>query len=332
MVTRAGMNEVKFKVRLNALLLYEFTAEQMMRITGLKPESVRTELQRMKQEGLLEVTRSPVPTDQKRKRGGQHALYRLVADPEKRLALSRSVETFYPEKPRPFQPTSRHYHRALRLLDKVTNAKDDHECKSLLHEAEEELDFALSEEGDSLAPESVRAYIEFQRGRLAYLREQYERAAASFSLVRRELIAIGQAAEAARVDEFLLCIEVHRQWAADRDRVSKRRIRRLLEVLESSGFQAASPLVQLMTGLLRAWPPTGFERAIDAATAMRDIELIVERYSSSQDVSRERETEMPELTDLQQTSDSDYIPKYPEEVYDEFLGSRRPQYAKNDDS
>ena len=250
MTTRSGMSEVKIKVRVNALLLCEFTAEQMVRITGLKPESVRTELQRMKQEGLLEVTHGPAPADQKRKRGGQSVLYKLVPDSEKRLTLSRSVETFYPEKPRPPQPTSRHYHIALRILDEAAEASNDRK-QGLLNQAEEELDFALSEEGASRAPESVRADIEFQRGRLAYLREQYERAAESFSLARWALATAGQVDQVVRAEEFLLCIEIRRRWNLDKDDRPQARARRLLEVLDPSGFQFSSPLVQLMTDLLR---------------------------------------------------------------------------------
>ena len=251
MAARSGMREVKFKVRMNALLLCEFSTEQMVRITGLKPESVRTELQRMKQEGLLVVIRKPNTADQKRRRGGQSVLYTLVSDSEKRLALSRSVETFYPEKPRPPQPTSRHYHVAMHILDEAMEASNDRK-QSLLNQAEEELDFALSEEGASRAPESVRAHIEFQRGRLAYLREQYGQAAESFSLARRALATAGQAGEVSRAEEFLLCAEIRRRWNLDSDDRPQARAGRLLEVLEPSGFQAFSPLVQLMTDLLRS--------------------------------------------------------------------------------
>jgi len=260
MVIRAGMSEVKFKVRLNALLLCGFTAEQMVRITGLKPESVRTELQRMKQDGLLEVTHSSASSDQKRKRGGQPALYRLVSDPEKRLALSRSVETFHSETPRTDHPTSRHYQIALQLLDKVANEKVNIERDSWLSKAEEELEFALSEEGTIRAPESVRAHIELQRGRLAYLRGQDGHAAESFRQAYHALIGAGQTAEALRAEEFLLCIEIRRRWGVERG--PEECARYLLKVLEPSGFQASSPLVQLMADLMHDLSQTPQARII----------------------------------------------------------------------
>jgi hypothetical protein len=305
MAKRAGMSEVKFKVRMNALLLCEFTTEQMVRITDLKSESVRTELQRMKQEGLLEPARNSTTEDQRRKRGGQPVVYRLASDPEKRLALSRSVETFYPEKSRPPQPTSRHYHLALRLLDQAAEVSDDHKW-DLLHEVEEELDFALSEEGASRAPEPVRAHIEFQRGRLAYLREQYEQAAESFSLARRALAAAGQVAEVARAEEFLLCIEIHRRLNLDSDGRPQARARRLLEVLDSSGFQRHSPLIQLMTDLLhkRELSQTPQDRLNSDAKELTITydEIVVTKYR----------VQVKGIT--QEKSDPRYPPVQPEEI------------------
>ena len=87
-------------------------------------------------------------------------------DPEKRLALSRSVEAFYPEAPQPQRPTSRHFALATRLLDQASKEKDARKRERLPVEAEEELDFALAEEGAGRVPEVVRAHIEFQRGPL----------------------------------------------------------------------------------------------------------------------------------------------------------------------
>ena len=216
MEPRSAMSEVRFKVRQNALLWREFTAAEMVEITGLKPESVRTELQRMKTEGLLEVGRTPCPADQKRLRGGQPVVYRLTSDPEKRLALSRSVEAFYPEAPQPQRPTSRHFALAMRLLDQASTEKDTRKRERLLAEAEEELDFALAEEGAGRAPEAVRAHIEFQRGRVAYLRGRNNQEAENlFRQARQTLTEASQGAEAALADKFLLCIEARHRWATE---------------------------------------------------------------------------------------------------------------------
>ena len=115
MPAQAMRSEVKFKVRQNALLLGEFTIAQLVRATGLNPESVRTEVQRLRKEGFVVSERRP---------GQREALYRLSDDPEKRLALSRSVEAFYPEPPMPVppRPTSRMYQAARYSLAQAERA------------------------------------------------------------------------------------------------------------------------------------------------------------------------------------------------------------------
>jgi hypothetical protein len=329
------MSEVKFKVRLNALLLREFTVEQAVAITGLKPESVRTELQRMKAEGLLEVGRGPAPAGQKRQRGGQPVLYRLTSDPEKRLALSRSVEAFYPETPRPASPTSRHYHIALRRLDQAAVEKEARKRDPLLAEAEEELDFALAEEGAGRAPEPVRAHIELQAGRLAYLRGQDERAETLLRQAHQALTAVGQTAEAALADEFLLCIAARRQWRVEGvhgDR-PEARARSLLELLDSSGLRVGSPLIDLLTGLLRDLPQPPIDQIIGAvfqqAVAVgREIGRLEERLPQREQ--RIWEIERKERPEFARMPDLTYPPlRFGETVFsmsqDFSLGSRRRQ-------
>jgi hypothetical protein len=265
MESRSAMNEVRFKVRQNALLWREFTAAQMMEITGLKPESVRTELQRMKTESLLEVGRTPCPADQKRLRGGQPVVYRLTSDPEKRLALSRSVEAFYPEVPQPQRPTSRHFALATRLLDQASTEKDAQKRERLLAEAEEELDFALAEEGAGRAPEVVHAYIEFQRGRVTYLRGRNNQEAENlFRQARQTLTKAGLGAEVVLIDEYLLCIEARHRWATEDSYRPETRARLLLEVLDEAAGQVGGPLLRLFVGLLNELSQTPYEQVIGA--------------------------------------------------------------------
>lgn len=291
MESRAGMNEVKFRVRQNALLWREFTVAQMVEITGLKPESVRTELQRMKQEGLLEAERDRSGTGVRR-RGGQPVLYRLTSDSEKRLALSRSVEAFYPKAPRPQQPTSHHFVLATRLLDQASGERNTHKREQLLVESEDELDFALVEEGASRAPKTVAAHIEFQRGRVAYLRGCEEQAERLFHQARQALNDAGLAAEAALADEFLLCIRVHRRWMIEQDRGVQRQALCLLEELDDVGFHGG-PLVRELVNLLNKMteilPPSHdwlFAAVEQVKTVGQKIDRavgVIERFSQQAD-------------------------------------------------
>ncbi len=72
------------KIRAIALDLEVFSITQVMRVTTLIPSTIRAELQRMEQEGFL--TSEPI------RAGDLRLRYRLTDDPEKRLALVRSIE------------------------------------------------------------------------------------------------------------------------------------------------------------------------------------------------------------------------------------------------
>ena len=157
MAKRALHGEARFKVRRNALLLDRFTIARLVQATGLNPESVRTEVQRMKQEGFV------VSDAGSGRRGAQ---YRLSDDPEKRLALSRNLEAFYLEHPQPVQqrPTSRLFKVAMQCLDQAEKEKDEKREK-LLEQAAHWLDGAWQAEGADRAPESVQAYIMREQAR-----------------------------------------------------------------------------------------------------------------------------------------------------------------------
>jgi hypothetical protein len=205
----------------------------------------------MKAEGLLEVERGQARGG-KRQRGGQPVIYRLTSDPEKRLALSRSVAAFMPELPQPQRPTCRHFALATRLLDQASTEKDTRKRERLLVEAEEELDFALVEEGASRAPEPICAQVEFQRGRVAYLRGRDEQAERLFDGARQRLSAAGLIAEAAGADEFLFCIEMRRRWTTEESYQAETRARLILEGFRDTERLADSPLLKMLVDLLRA--------------------------------------------------------------------------------
>jgi DNA-binding transcriptional ArsR family regulator len=301
MAHKAGMSEVKFKVRHNTLLLREFTVEQMVRATGLKPESVRTELQRMRQEGLL----ASAPLAEKRRgRGGRPALYKLTPDPEKRLALSREVESFFPEPPQPTRPTSRHYLVASRILDRIAAGqyKDDRECEALLQEARERLDFACYDEGE---PEGlIRAYIDRERARLKYLCANDETAEALFHQVRDAFVSAELHDEVAKVDEYLACISVRRQWVRRRMEASTPQslARSTLEALQAAPVLSLAdrPLVTLLTELLRS----------------------LEEFARDQVLAEAQKVVMVSLAQIAETGRSEVRMAVPD------LGERRPSFEE----
>lgn len=235
--------EVKFKVRRNALLLREFTIALLVRATGLNPESVRTEVQRLKQEGFL---------ISEQRAGQREALYRLSDDPEKRLALSRSVEAFYPELPEPIvsRPTSRLYEAALRSLSQAEERKGKR-CEELLKQAEHQLEGAWEAEGASRAPELVQAHILRERGRLAHLQGKPESAKERLKQAREIFAEADLESEVRLVDEYLVCIEGWRRIQTSNASDAAAQAHCVLEALATTEHLSVSPLIHLLADLTR---------------------------------------------------------------------------------
>lgn len=253
MTQRATMSQVKFKVRYNALLLREFKVADIVQATGLKPESVRTELQRMKQEGLLVVGPNgdgeEAPHAHTR-RGAPPALYRLTDDPDRRVALSESVAAFYPAPPVAERPSSRSYRAAQQLLDRALVAKS-RQRKQLLIDAERALAHAAEAEGGAWAGEPVKAYLCYEQARLGYLRGDYAAAKRDFITLRSVFATLGDDAQAQRAGEFALCADVGARFGTGGGMLSKTAwARYLVHQTNNKNYQTDSPLTVLMLQML----------------------------------------------------------------------------------
>ena len=181
-------NEVKFKVRHHALLLEEFTVAQIVELTGLKSTSVRTEVQRMKREGLLSSHR-----EKGKGRGAPPCVYKLTDDPEARLEFSRSIEAFYTEtapKPvEPRRPVSRHFFQAVKLVEDLTCQRvEEANQKAFMDEVFYHLEFARREEGVGREGTEVvgacldreQARLESVRGNISEAERLFQQAGAAF--------------------------------------------------------------------------------------------------------------------------------------------------------
>src|SRR5262249_31781324 len=203
MSRQANLNEVRWKVRHNALVLREFTAKQMIRATNLKPESVRTELKRMKREGLLEAVRMAKESPG---RGAPPVQYKLPADFKARLRLARSVDTFIGRSSLD-HPSSRQYFSLQQLLDRALTAEATVQA-DLLDKAGRELELAEQAEGGKRASPAVKAHLDYERARLHYLRGEYDRARELFQQLRTFFAEANKKDMLERVDEFLLCLQL----------------------------------------------------------------------------------------------------------------------------
>lgn len=254
MTHRVGMSQVKFKVRYHALLLREFTVADIVSATGLNPESVRTELQRMRQDGLL---RSETQTGAE-ERHGRAALYRLTDDPEARLTLSRSVEAFYPPPPTSLRPTSRHYQLAQQLLDQALSTTNS-QRHQLLDDAQAALEMAEQAEYDD-SP-AIKAYFEYERARLSYLRGEYTQAEQAFIQLRDRFSTLHDQALLRRVEEFLVCVDVQRRFAAQSQPSNEAALGwSLAQALVEQDYQTDSPITSLLLLVLRRLSETASDK------------------------------------------------------------------------
>jgi hypothetical protein len=239
--SKQKMNTVKLRVRKNALALRTFTIEEMVKVTGLNPESVRTEVQRMRRDGFL-VSETL---------GGKVAkLYRLTSDPKKRLQLSEEIDAFYPEPVAEIAPTSFHYRRAVALLDEAMShprlaRADQHK---MLTTAREELEFAKEDEGD--ATETVEAFIECQLARLLYLEGQIDDAAEVLERARAKFKTAGLRDEVSKADQLLLSIMIERVWAGLGPVTIETKTRTAVDTIRANQTSwADQPLVSLLVDL-----------------------------------------------------------------------------------
>lgn len=211
----AAPNEVKFKVRHHALILEEFTVAQIVQLTGLKSTSVRTEVQRMKREGLLSSYR-----EKRKGRGAPPCVYRLTDDLEARLELSRSVEAFYTEiapKPvEPRRPVSRHFFQAVELIKDLTCQRvGEADQKAVIDEALYHLEFARREEGVGReGTEMIGACLDREQARLESVRGNISEAERLFQKANNAFEAIGLSREIEQTHGYWLCAQLRQQLQA----------------------------------------------------------------------------------------------------------------------
>ncbi|MEA3485264.1 MAG: hypothetical protein U9R03_00975 [Candidatus Aerophobetes bacterium] len=205
------LGEVKIRIRSNALTFKEFTVAQMRRATGLNPASIRTEIQRMKQEGYL----TSEPVKESEGRGAPPHVYKLTSDPEKRLELAREVEAFYtpPPLPAPPKPTSLHFKAAVKLIDRLAAGQVSEEKQDeVLDKARYHLDFAMHEEGVGIkkdeATEIIGAHINFHQARLECLQGHGAKAEELLNKARTVFQAHELEAQVAQVDAHLLRLAI----------------------------------------------------------------------------------------------------------------------------
>jgi len=216
MSDKQQMSAVKFRVREKALMLGEFTVQEMVQATGLKRESVSTEVQRMKKEGLLLAESLPESDDGLRRRvGAPPLLYRLTPDSQRRLQMAHQLTSFYLPSTSG-RPTSRHYLAATRILDRLMAQRDFDGVirQDLIRQCGEALEYAWYDENEP-QESVVAAFIERERARLCYVRGAHVEAKHLFRSARGQFLNASLTEEAAQIDDYLCAVELAQRWTQD---------------------------------------------------------------------------------------------------------------------
>ncbi len=137
------------------LLLRKFSQADIVRATHLTADSVVNELERLRQEGVLELE------------GDE---YKVTGDPEIRLAHSITIESYFPPIPESTEPTSKQFELAQKLRRQAEKTEGS-QRKDFLDEAEQYLEAAFYSEGGNFMPDHVKEAIERERKRINELRE-----------------------------------------------------------------------------------------------------------------------------------------------------------------
>jgi hypothetical protein len=223
----------------------------MVRATALNPESVRTELQRMKREGL--ITSRPAPPDKNGKRGGRPSIYRLSDSPEIRLKISSDLEFFHHAEPITSRPSSRHYWSAQQYINEALCVEGE-KRDSLIARAEEHLEIAEQAEGGELASEQIRAYLELEKAKIAYLRRDYGGAIQRFEQLHSRFLNHNDALGLRQIEEFRVCIEAWNRFRDGKEGdVGETALARCLSsAISDMHYTPDSPLIALLRKLVNA--------------------------------------------------------------------------------
>jgi len=184
-MSRANLNSVKLAVQQAILDTPRFTVADIAKRTGFRLDSIQTQVQRMKKQGIVDVdSASKEDLAASNKRGAPPVTYRLTQDVEKLRALREDILSFYSHlRERTPRPTSKHFTLAKQAIDMALRCEDSKK-EELLQEAELQLEIVRDTECDAEADENLKAHIEFENARVKYARQKYKETTLEFAHLR----------------------------------------------------------------------------------------------------------------------------------------------------
>jgi hypothetical protein len=276
---RAEMNSIKLGVRQIAATGKPFTITDLQRRTGFNVESIRTEVQRLRQEGLIVTT--AVAEREVNQRGAPSSIYCLAKDESRVATLRKSIEEFYAQAPlmRTDEPTSTHFAATVAAIDKALALYGGPRVEELLQQAEEELESARYAEGDENASERLRARLDFEGARIQFARAKYSEALGEFSRLGGILSRCKDHAAARVAKDYMLAAELH---GSDREEAGiPWELSRTAETLRERWQDIVSPVSQFMVDVMKRGASRQKEQC-EPGGAKQDYEYVGSRVADDE--------------------------------------------------
>jgi hypothetical protein len=291
MAARAFPNTVRCKVRHKALMLKEFTSKKIIQSTGLNAESIRTELQRMREEGFLVSERRV--RNEPGNAGAPEVLYR-IPDYEAARLLAASIEVF--SFPATEQPTSKYYFAAREMLAQA--AAQSVVNPELFDETQHNLERAFHAEGGSLASHSIKANLDYEQGLLHYLASNYAKSKEFFERAKDYFQSVVDDALLPRINQYLFCINV-REMAkpANVEPATLEDAQRWIEALNQYAAQfLGKPLADLLAEAAQTVPSALAAEAMETdGTQIAALNEKIDRLSRTVEALGEKIAGEPEV-------------------------------------
>lgn len=171
----------------------------------------------------------------------------------------------------------------------------------LLADAEAALARVESVYSDADREAHARAYIQYERVRLAYLHHDYLTAEEQSTKLLEEFTILDDSLMIRRINEFRACLHLRRKRAwKEAGTLPGERTRNLLDILEEAGYRPHNPLMTLVLHLLEELSKTGKEMWQDevlAETRMK-TRLILSNQGREQRRHERPDVQPPDLSEI----------------------------------
>jgi hypothetical protein len=252
-MNRAEMNQVRLAVRRYVAKTPRFTTRQLVAAMGKNQESLRTELSRLKKEGI--ITSEPMPASsedalpgkqaegRKKRVGAPCVQYVRTQEPAALEALHKSILAFHDRLPEdyPDRPRGVVFLEACEAINEAAHCEDDDARREeLLAEAREGLEYVRDMNSGPGVKESWLTFLNFEFLRIAYLEKQYQESLKPFEEGAKQFEAAGETLTTQQSRDYAAACKYSIEIGANLD---KKKLMGQTERFRAAALASHNPLV-----------------------------------------------------------------------------------------